>query len=221
MSPAKKPDTGPAGKPAEAKPNPPVLERFYSAPEQLYDLEAIAGAVFAGINKENWPLAETELYHLQSVWQETKQAVGDKKGIKEAEEALGKLSASIAGKQITASYVNLNKFMGSIGTIGKSYKLSPISDIITVGNAIRNVSFYAEDKNWTKAASKVKELDDSWSRIKPSLEQFGILGEVTKTHSYVNQLKDAVNAENKGAVDDRVADLNDSMGRIREFYRGK
>lgn len=221
MGPAPKPEIGPAGKPTEAKPNPPVGERFGAAPDQLYDLEAIAGSLFEGINKENWPQAESGLYNLQAAWQQAKPVVGEKKGVKEADEALGKLSGSVADKKVTAAYENLNKFMGAVGDIGKSYKLSPLADIVAVGNAVRSVSFYVEDNNWSKAASKVKGLEDTWNQVKPSMEQFGILGAVTTTHSRVKQLKDAVNAENKGAVSEQVANLNESLGRIRDYYRGK
>jgi len=217
----KKPDIGPAGKPGESKANPPFFNRFRSAPAQLYDLEALAGSTFEGINKENWEQAEAGLFQLQSVWQETKQLVGDMKGVGEADKALGKLTEAITAKQITASFESLNQFMGAISDLGSNYKLSPVSEIIATGNTIRNVSFYVEDKNWLKAGAKAKEMSDSWNRIKPALEQFGILGEVTKTHSFVSQLKDAVAAENKGASGDRIADLNGSLGRIREYYRGR
>jgi hypothetical protein len=221
MSPAKKPDIGPAGKPPDAKPNPPVMERFTAAPAQLYDLEAIAGTVFEGVNKENWQQAEAGLYNLQAVWQQAKDAAGDKKGVKDADEALGKLAASVLDKKITASYENLNKFMGSVGDVGKSYKLSPVANIIAVGNAVRSVSFYVADKNWSKAASKVKGLEDTWNNAKPTMEQIGILGAVTTSHAYVKQLKDAVNAESQGAAEEQVSNLNESLGKIREYYRGK
>jgi hypothetical protein len=217
----KKPDFGPAGKTAAATGNPPFFNRFRAAPPQLYDLEAIAGSTFEGINRENWDQAEAGLFQLQTVWQETKQIVGDMKGVGESDKALAKLNEAITAKQITASFESLNHFMGSVSDVGKNYKLSPVSDIIAVGNTIRNVSFYVEDKNWPKAGAKAKEMSESWNRIKPSLEQFGILGEVTKTHSFISQLKDAVAAENKGAIGDRIDDLNSSMGRIREYYRGK
>lgn len=221
MGPAKKPDIGPAGKPTEAKPNPPVMERFASAPTQLYDLEAIAGTVFEGVNKENWQQAEAGLYNLQAVWQQAKDVTGDKKGVREGDEAIGKLAASIMDKKITASYESLNKFMGSVADVGKSYKLSPVADLIAVGNALRSVSFYVADKDWSKAASKVKGLDDTWNHAKPTMEQFGVLGAVTTTHAAVKQLKDAVNAENKGSAEEQVANLNESLGKIRDYYRGK
>lgn len=155
------------------------------------------------------------------MWQQAKAAVGDKKGVKEADAAMEELTAAINNKKITGSYESLIKFMGSISDIGKSYKLSPIADIIAVSNGIRNVSFFVEDKNWTKAAAKVKELQGTWEKVKPGMEQIGVWGEVTKTHATVNQMKDAINAENKGAFEEQQAAINESMGRIREFFRGK
>lgn len=221
FTPSPKPEIGPAGKPVESKSNPPVMERFQSPPAAMYDLEALAGAIFDGINKENWQPAGENAVQLQATWEQVKATVGEKKGVKESDEALSKLLSSIQEKRITESYENLNKFMGSVSDIAKSYKLSPASDIIAVGNSLRNVSFYVEEKNWPKAASKVKELEGTWQHSKPAFEQVGILGETTKIHSKVTQLKDAVNAENKGAAQEHIALLNESMGAIRQFYRGK
>jgi hypothetical protein len=219
--PAPKPEIGPAGKPMESKPNPPFMERFFSAPTELYDLEASAGVVFEGINKGDWAQAQAGLTTLQTLWQQAKNAVGEKKGVKEADAAIEKLSAAIAGNKVTDSYENLIKFMGGVSDIGKSYKLSPIADIIAVDNGIRNVSFFVEDNDWKKAATKVKELQGTWEKVKPSMEQVGVLGEITKTHAIVNQMKDAINAENKGAFLEQQATINESMARIREFFRGK
>lgn len=221
MQPAQKPEVGPTGKPVESKPNPPLTERFMAAPIELYNLEATAGVLFEGINKENWSQSESGLTNLQNIWQQAKPIIGDKKGVKEADQALEKLTSSIAAKEVTQSYENLIKFMGSISDIGKSYKLSPLADLIGIGNAARNVGFYVEDKNWVKAASKVKEFEGVWNSSKPGLEQVGILGEVTRTSGLVKQLKDAVNAENKGAVEEHLANINESLGRIRQFYQGR
>lgn len=221
FTPAPKPEVGPAGKTVESKPNPPVVERFYSPPVELYDLEATAGVIFEGINKEKWDQAEAGFSNLQIIWVNAKPLIGEKKGVKEADKALQELSTAIAGKKITGSYENLNKFMGSISDIAKSYKLSPLAGIIGVGNAVRNVNFYVEDKNWSKAASKVKELEGIWNNSKATMEQVGILAEVTRTHSLVKQMKDAVNAENKGAVEEHTSNINESLGYIRNFYRGK
>lgn len=220
-APAPKPEIGPAGKPVESKPNPPFLERFYAAPTELYDLESTAGVVFEGITKADWAQAQAGINNLQTVWQQAKPAVGDKKGVKEADEAIDKLAAAINGQKATAAYENLIKFMGSVSDIGKSYKLSPIADIIAVSNSIRNVSFYVEDNDWKKATAKVKELQGTWEQLKPSMEQLGILGEITKVHSTVTQMKDAVEAENKGSFMEHQANINESMGRVRDFFRGK
>ncbi len=57
--------------------------------------------------------------------------------------------------------------------------------------------------------------------MKPAMEQVGILGEVTKVHSAVKQTKDSVEAENQGGTEDHLRDLNKSIGKIREYYRGK
>ncbi|MDD4601712.1 hypothetical protein SDC9_05858 [bioreactor metagenome] len=221
FTPAQKPEVGPTGKPVESKANPPFLERFYTPPGELYDLEATSGVIFEGINKEKWDQAETGFNNLQTIWINSKPLIGEKKGVKEADKALQELNIAIAGKKTTNSYESLNKFMGSIGDIAKSYKLSPLAGLIGVGNAIRNVNFYVEDKNWSKAASKVKELEGVWGNVKPTMEQVGILAEVTRTHSLVKQMKDAVAAENKGAIEEHTANLNESLGYIRNFFRGK
>lgn len=221
LEPAKKPETGPAGKPPESKDNPPLGQRFWSPPGQLYDLEATAGVVFEGLNKAIWPQAQEGLANLQTTWEKAKPLVGEKKGVKEADEALSKLSDSIADRKLTNSYENLNKFMSSISDVAKSYKLSPLSDIISVGNALRNVSFYVEDQDWSKAASKVKELENTWNQVKPAMEQIGILSQITIAHSNVAQIKDAVNAENQGAFEENLANLNESLGRIRDFFYGR
>ena len=220
LKPAQKPEIGPAGKP-EAKGNPPIIERFKSPPAQLYDLEMTAGALFAGINSANWEQTQAGLQQLQAIWQQISPSLGDDKNVKKANESLTKLAGAVGGKKITASYEALNSFMSSISDIGLNYKLSPLADIIALSNAVRNVSFYVEENNWSKAASKVKELEGSWGQLKPSMESIGILGEVTRTHSYIKQLKDAVNAENKGAVEAHIKSLNDSIGMIRNYYRGK
>jgi len=221
FTPAPKPEVGPTGKPVEAKPNPPILERFQSPPTQLYDLEATAGVIFEGFTTEKWDQAQKGLATLQANWQQAKPLLGEKKGVREADEALDKLNEAIAARELTNSYENLGKFMGSISDIGKSFKLSPLADIVAVGNAARNVGFYVDDKDWSKAAAKVKELQGTWQQVKPSMEQVGILGELTKTHADIKQLKDAVSAENKASVKENLAKINESMGQIRQFYYGR
>lgn len=221
FSPAKKPEIGPAGKPVETKPNPPLTQRFTAPPEELYDLEATAGVIFEGIVNGNWTQAESGLSTLQALWPQIKNQIGDKKGVKEADGALEKLVTDISGHKNADSYESLNKFMANISDIGKSYKLSPLSDIVAVGNSIRNVSFYIHDMAWKKAQAKMKELEGTWGQTKPSMEKIGILSETTKTHSSVKQLKDAVEAENKGSAEEHIANINESMANIREYYKGK
>lgn len=221
FTPSLKPDVGPTGKPVETKPNPPVPHRFWSPPVQLYDLEATAGVIFEGINKEKWDQAMAGLTNLQTIWDQAKPLIGDMKGVTAGDQSLAKLTAAINSNDGAAAYESLIAFMAAISEIGKSFKLSPLSDIVAVGNTARNVAFYAEDKNWSKATAKVKELQGTWQQVKPSMEQVGILGELTKTHATVKQLKDAVTAENKNAVADNMENLNESMGRIRMFYYGR
>jgi len=221
FTPAPKPDIGPAGKPVESKPNPPIMERFLAPPPEMYDLEALAGAIFEGIKKEDWLEADGNFTQMRSSWLQIKSSAGDKKGIKEGDKAIEKLAASITARKRKESYEHLNELMGSVSDVGKSYKLSPIADIIGLGSSIRNVSFYVEDKEWTKAASKMKELEGTWQHVKPALEQVGILGESTKTHSRINQLKGAVIAESKGPAEEHIAYLNESVAIIRQYYRGK
>lgn len=221
MEPAKKPEPGPVGTTNVTNTNPPLLQRFESPPSELYDIETIAGTVFEGIIKENWPTAEAGYNNLAVLWQQTKALTGDKKGVKEADESLASLANSIKNRQSVSSYEDLNKFAASISDIGKSYKLSPLSDIIVIDNTIRNVSFYVEQKDWKKSTVKAKELNDTWNSLKPSLEQMGILSEVTKAHSLINQIKGSVNAEDKGAYLEQSNKLNESMGHIRDFFRGK
>ena len=221
LNPLKKPEIGPAGTPVQTKENPPFTQRFMSPPGELYDLEATAGVIFEGIIKNNWQQAETGLGTLEKLWPQTTALVGDKKGVSEGNEALQKLKVAISGKKSLDSYESLTKFMASISDVGKSYKLSPLADIIGVGNSIRNVSFYVENNDWPTTNAKMKELDSSWGQAKPNLESVGIFDKITTTHSTIKQMKDAVDAENKGAVEEDIANLNESMGYIREYYRGK
>ncbi|MDU4962121.1 MAG: hypothetical protein E6X17_15805 [Sporomusaceae bacterium] len=220
MAPAKKPEAGPAGKP-DFKTNPPLVQRFQPPPGQLYDLEATAGSLFGGLLEESWEQAGASLQQLQTIWQAILPQLGDRKNAGKAAESMEKLTAAVEGRQPAAAYQALNEFMGSVGDIGQNFKLSPLSDIIGIGNKLRNVSFYVAKQDWEKANGKAKELTDSWGQMKPSVESVGILGDVTRTHSYIRQLQDAVSAENPGAAEAHIQSLNDSIGSIRDYYRGK
>lgn len=218
---SKKSDVGPIGTFAAERENPPLSERFMSPPSELYDLETATGVVFEGIMKNDWLQASTGVQTLQKLWPQAKALVGDKKGVSEASTALEELTTSVSGKKDLESYESLNTFMASISNIGKSYKLSPISDIIGVDNAIRRVAFYVTIDDWHKAATKMKELDNTWGQAKPSMEGLGMWGKVTATHSIIKQMKDAVDAENKASFKSDIARLNENMADISDYYRGK
>lgn len=212
---------GPAGTAVVEKANPPLSERFLSPPGELYDLETTAGVIFEGIIKNDWLQASAGLTTLQQLWSQTKPLVGNKKGVTAANSAIEELSLPISEKNPMDSYEGLIAFMASISDIGKSYKRSPLSDIINVNNAIRRVAFYTTFNDWHKATSKMKELESTWGQAKPTMESVGILGEITTTHSIIKQMKDAVDAENKPSVKTSVNNLNESMAYIRDYYRGK
>lgn len=221
LHPSKKPDIGPAGTAMEEKSNPPLTERFSSPPGELYDLETTAGLIFEGIINNDWLQATTSLTALQTLWLQSKLLIGDKKGVLPTDAALEKLTTAIAEKNPLKSFELLNNFMSGITDIGKSYKLSPLAGIIGIDNGIRRVCFYVGINDWHKAASKMKELDSIWGQTKPSIESIGILGKLTTTHSIIKQMKDAVDAENKDAVTTSIANLNENMAYIRDYYRGK
>ncbi len=217
----KKPDMGPAGTAVVEKSNPPLAERFLSPPGELYDLETTAGVIFEGIIKNDWLQASAGLKTLQQLWPQTKALIGDKKGVTAANTALEELVLPITEKNPMDSYEILTAFMASISDIGKSYKLSPLSDIINVNNGIRRVAFYTTFNDWHKAVTKMKELENIWGQAKPSMESIGILGKTTTTHSIIKQMKDAVDAENKPSVTAGIGNINESMAYIRDYYRGK
>ncbi len=219
--PASQPDSGPLGRVAESKANLPLNERFLSPPVELYDLEAKAGIISDSIIKENWWQAQADLTGLLTIWEQAKPLVGEQKGIKEADEAITKLSQALVDKSVTAAYENLNKFMSAVADLGKLYKLSPLTDIISVDNSLRSLNYFVEDKNWRKAEAKAKELENVWNHSKPSLEKLGILNEIKRMNGLDNQIKDSVKAENKNSFTDQAAKANESLGRIRDYYRNR
>jgi hypothetical protein len=217
----KKPELGPTGSGEEAKANPPFWERFDKPPSQLYDLEELSGTLFESISHRNWDGALEQTTALRKTWEESKSQIGDKKGVKEADEALQKVSAAISNNNTLDSYETLNQFLAAVSDIGKSYKLSALSDILLIGNSVRNVGYYVAEKDWTKANTKVNELEGTWLQVKPSMEQLGILSEVTKAHGTIKSLKDSVTSENQGAAENQLKLLNESLGNIRDFYKNK
>jgi hypothetical protein len=221
FQPQLKPEIGPTGSGEEAKSNPPFFQQFDQPPAKLYDLETLSGTLFESLRNKNWEQAANQLQSLRQTWEESKLQVGDKKGLKEANEAIQKLADAVEKQKLPGAYEALNQFLVGVSDIAKSYKLSPLTDILLVGNAARNVSYYVHDKDWSKAAAKVKELEGTWEQAKPSMEQIGILSEITKAHGTIKSLRDAVTSENQGASEGQLKILNESLGAIREFYKNK
>jgi hypothetical protein len=217
----KKPEIGPTGSGEAAKTNPPFFERFDKPPSQLSALEELSGTLFESIINNDWEQAGIQMTSLRNVWEESKPQVGDKKGLKEADEAIQKVSDAVNKQAPFDSYEMLNQFLAAVSDIAKSYKLSPLSDILLIGNAARNVGYYVATKDWTTATKKITELEGTWLQVKPSMEQFGILSEVTKAHGTIKSLKDAIAGENQGSAENQLKLLNESLGNIREFYKNK
>ena len=217
----KKPEIGPTGSGEATKANPPFWQRFDKPPLQLYALEELSGTLFESITNNNWEQASVKLTSLRNVWEESKPQIGDKKGLKEADEAIQKVSDAVNNQATFDSYEMLNQFLAAVSDIAKSYKLSPLSDILLLGNSARNVGYYVATKDWPTATKKITELDGTWLQVKPSMEQFGILSEVTKAHGTIKSLKDAIAGENQGSAASQLKLLNESLGNIREFYKNK
>jgi hypothetical protein len=223
VPPAQKPDIGPgpAGKPAAVKPNPPFFQRFLPPPPQLYDLETTAGKIFSSLTVNDWQQVDEGISTFQSTWEKTKTLTGAKKGVADAQKNMEELKEVAAQRNSKKTYQALNKTMYSVEEIAKSYKLSPLSDLIAVGISLRRVSYYVETDNWKKASAKMKELEGVWHQAKPSLEQVGILGELTKAHGTILKLKDAIDAEDRNAFEEEKSKINESLIHIRQFYHGR
>lgn len=220
LEPAKKPDTGPAGQP-EVKSNPPMTQRFKSPLKQFYQLDETAGVMFEAIQSNNWQQAQAELLKLQSTWQQIQPQIGDLDNADEATTKLTALADAVKQQDNTNAQKQLNGAMSSISDICLNYKLSPLSDLILLGNYLRNVSFAVMLTDWPDATTKVTELDRFWGQIKPSIENPGILNEVTRSHAYIKQLTDAVEAKNQESAQSHIKHLNRTLGAIREHLSHK
>lgn len=204
---------GPAGTIEESSPD--AVSWAADAPTKLYDIEGLAGGVFEGILSRDWQTVNTNLSQLLTAWAEAKSAIPNTDSTTETEKILSYLIAAVQARNADQSQHDLNDFMYKISDISKNYKLSPLSDIIAINNAGRDLRYAVETKNWANAASKIKELKNTWGRAKSNLEQFGILGEITHTHSSIEQMKDSVDAENKATFLERFKSFNESMAKIR------
>ena len=210
---------GPVGTIEETSPD--TASWTADAPNKLYDIEGLAGGVFEGILTNDWQNVNAKLSLLLTAWSEAKSSIGNSDTTSETEKILGYLIAAIQARNADQSQHDLNDFMYHISDISKRYKLSPLSDIIAINNAGRDLRYAVENKNWATAAAKIKELQNTWGRAKSNLEQFGILGEITHTHSSIEQMKDSVDAENKATFIERFQSFNESMAKIREALAEK
>ena len=210
---------GPVGMIEETSPD--TASWTADAPTQLYDIEGLAGGVFEGVLSRNWNLASTNLSQLITAWTEAKSFLQDPQNNLETENILNHLITAVQSHNADISQQDLNNFMYKISDISKNYKLSPLSDIIAINNAGRDLRYAVENKNWATAATKIKELQNTWGRAKSNLEQFGILGEITHTHSSIEQMKNSVDAENKTTFLEKFKSFNESMAKIRSTLANK
>ena len=213
-------ESGPAGQ-IPPKQESPFLAKLQSPPKEIYELEKSAGLLFEAVRKQDWLQAQQNFFRMRTAWQDAKPILVSQDGMEEATSSLEKLSQSLSAGKIPEACQNLHNFMAGIAKISQNYQLSPSSDIINIGNALREVSFYVGSEDWGKAEVKLKALESVWGQSKPALEKVGVLAQLTKTHSLLTQIKDAINAENKEAFLERAADMNSSLGQIRDFYEGK
>lgn len=204
---------GPTGTIKESSPD--TASWTADAPTKLYDIEELAGGVFEGILSRNWPMATENLSQLLTAWTEAKSAIQNSDSAAETETVLSHLISAVQSHNPDQSQQELNDFMYKISDLSKNYKLSPLSDIIAINNAGRDLRYAVENRNWVTAAAKIKELQNTWGRAKSNLEQFGILGEITHTHSSIEQMKDSVDAENRTTFLEKFQSFNESMAKIR------
>lgn len=210
---------GPVGMIEESSPD--TASWTADAPTKLYDIEGLAGGIFEGILSRNWPMANENLSKLLTAWSEAKSFLQDSQKNLETENILKHLITAIQSRNADESQQDLNNFMYKISDISKNYKLSPLSDIIAINNAGRDLRYAVENKNWVTAATKIKELQNTWGRAKSNLEQFGILGEITHTHSSIEQMKNSVEAENQMTFLEKFKSFNESMAKIRSTLAEK
>lgn len=185
------------------------------APSKLYDIEGLAGNIFSSILSRDWNGANENLSRLMTAWTEAKAVIENPAAILQSEEILSLLISAIQARNPDVSQKELNDFMYKISDISKNYKLSPLSDIIAINNAGRDLRYAVENKNWVTAAAKIKELQNTWGRAKSNLEEFGILGDITQTHNSIDQLKNSVEEENRTTFLDRFQKFSEGMTHIR------
>jgi hypothetical protein len=182
-------------------------EMFLSAPNEIYDIDNSAGQLYETISRREWADSRQYFGELKEIWKNVNERFSEGGTTRDRGDArLNKLSESITAGDAYSSHENLNSFMRIVSKTSENYKLSPVSDIISVGVVLRDAGFYTQEENWDKAAAVSEELDHVWNQSKPTLEHMGVLREVTKLHSIMNKIKDEMETENKDAALDHISD---------------
>lgn len=213
--------TLPQSKPETGNQELTYLEKVRRPPLVFFDLANQIGALFQPLNNMDWPQTQAEYQKTLTIWESAKAAAGNIKGVKESDEAILALGASIAAGKTEESMAGLNKFTNHLQELLTNYKLSPLSDIVNLETISRNISWELENRDFKKAFVRTEELKKTWGQSKTNLEQAGILGEVTKAHETVDRIKGSVTAENKMATEDQLKKFTESLGKIRDFYKQK
>jgi len=209
----------PQSKPETGQQELTYLEKVKRPPLVYFDLASELDELFKPLNKMDLTQAQAEYQKTLTLWETAKAETGDIKGIKETDETLKSLGTAIAAGKSQESMAGLNKFSNSLQELLTNYKLSPLSDIVHLATISRNVSWELEDHDFKKAFVRTEELKKTWEQSKTNLEQAGILSEVTKAHESIDKIKGSVTAENKMAADAQVKKFNESLTKIRNFYR--
>jgi hypothetical protein len=187
--------------------------------QNFYELSENAEKIYVTVINQNWTDARDTYLLLDETWQKTKETLPAEDAQK-GEENLVTLSKAIEAGDRLGSCRGLNKFMGTVAEIGEKEKIMPLSIMIEVSTALRETVFYAVEEDWSKAAAKSKALINVWNHSKPAMEQVGILSEVTETHSFINRLQDAIDAEDKDAALEIFSEINETLAKIHKFHCG-
>lgn len=197
------------------------MEKVKRPPLIFFDLAGQIEDLFKPLNKMDFIQAQAEYQKVLTTWEKAKVEAGNIKGVQETDEAIKTLGSAIMAGKSSESLGALNKFTNSLQELLTNYKLSPLSDIVNLATISRNISWELTDQDFKKALVRAEELKKTWEQSKVNLEQAGILGEVTKAHDAVGKIKGSVTAENKMAGDAQIKKFNESLGKIREFYKQK
>lgn len=187
-------------------------------PAGLYVLEQSAGALFANFLSRDWLQAEKQSINMADIWTQSKNKLTENAATEKTDAAFAALQQAINDQSPQQAVSALEQFMGLVANTAKPYVMSPLADIITVANRMRSIRFAIAQNDWKKAGVKVGELEKTWNQVKPSLEKPGVLAEVTKAHSAVQQWKDSIAAEDPAASKAAEQRLNSALANIRDFY---